>query len=321
MALYTDIFGRLDWLTTRVKRLCCAVDKNTAAIAAAEVANPCYLEIVLSDITAAPDRNLADWNADTDWSTPFTAYVEVGNTIRLYGGSNVYLPTLFNSNTSLISINDGCGAITGLDNAVFGDCINLAYVNLPAATSIPVEAFLNCTSLTYFSAPLVTNINNAGFNGCTALTTVIFPNLLTIGEAAFSACSSLFTITAPNLTSIGPTVFQGCISLTSISFPKVTSVSSPNAFAGCTSLITANLPAATFIGASAFQTCAALITINLNSVINLGGTPGDDGVFDSLTNLITLTVPVVQETIDGGDPDGDIVYLLTYNPGLTVNYI
>lgn len=256
MALYTDIFGRLDWLTTRVKRLCCAVDKNTAAIAAAEVANPCYLEIVTDDVRSIQYRSLADWNANTIWSTPFTAYVEIGDTIRLYGGSNVYLPAnIFPNNLHLISINDGCGAITSLETGVFQDCSNLVYVNLPVLTEISGAAFYRCSGLTYINTPLAT----------------------TIGFESFTLCTSLVSVSFPSATSLEYSVFDSCSVLTIVNLPVVT---------------------------------------------NLGGSPGLEYVFKSISgNIMTLTVPVAQQFINSGNPDEDIVYFLGNNPGSTVNYI
>jgi hypothetical protein len=326
MALYTDIFGRLDWLTKTVKRLCCAVDKNTAAIAEAAANNPCYVEIVWNDITNAIYRNLAGYVGGSTYDTggtPFTGFVEAGNTQRLYGGSNIILTAgLLGNPANIVSINDPCGTFTTVSDATFQNSTTLSYINLTGVTLILNNAFSGCIALSYVNIPNVVNILDGTFNNCAALTTVTFPNLLSIPYATFNGCVSLSTITAPKITSIGSTAFQGCISLTSISFPKVTSIASGNNFANCISLMTANLPAATFIGPTAFQTCTALTTINLNSVINLGGTPGDDGVFGDMSGqTIILTVPVAQATIDGGNPDGDILYFLSTNPGSTVNYI
>jgi hypothetical protein len=57
---------------------------------------------------------------------------------------------------------------------------------------------------------------------------------------------------------------------------------------------------------------------------NLLLTPFCDGVgvFVNITgNTISLTVSTAMSTIDGGNPDGDIVYLTENSNTVTINYI
>ena len=381
------IFEQLAWLTTRVKRLCCAVDANTAAIAANKEANPCYLEITTKPGGGFPGSTLAYYNSLFTYDTPFTSLVIVGDSIqRLYGGSNVNLGPELSGITEITSINDGCGVVTGIGNGAFLGNTNLSYVNLPALTEIPYAAFKACTSLTNVYFPNVTIINEDAFIDCTALSTISFPKVETILGSAFfytavstindtnlpklttldyafngsaltsailsnvtdlaneafkfntglvtvslpkmtfipsscfEGCTSLVDINFPKITQINNSAFEGCTSLSSIDFPLVTIVLD-NAFYNCSSLGTVNLPAVTEIAVFVFGNCISLNTVNLNSVTNLGGTPGDDNVFNGVTGLtLTLTVPVAQGTIDGGDPDGDIVYL-NGNNVLAINYV
>jgi len=54
---------------------------------------------------------------------------------------------------------------------------------------------------------------------------------------------------------------------------------------------------------------------------DLGGTTGDDTVFGSIGGqTITLTIAASRETCDGGNPDGDIVYLSANNTA-TIIYV
>jgi len=53
----------------------------------------------------------------------------------------------------------------------------------------------------------------------------------------------------------------------------------------------------------------------------LGETSGDDGVYLNVIDPITVFVSSVLETNNGGNPDGDIDFLLTNYPGSTVTYI
>ena len=92
------------------------------------------------------------------------------------------------------------------------------------------------------------------------------------------------------------------------------------AFLGCTLLTTAIFPACTSTSDSIFKACTALTTVTLPLCADLGGTTGDDNVFNVSGNTITLTIAASRETCDGGNPDGDIVYLEANNTA-TIIYI
>lgn len=138
----------------------------------------------------------------------------------------------------------------------------------------------------------------------------------------FNSITSLIAINdeAESCTSVGANTFKGCTSLTTATFNACTSVG-VNAFRVCTALTTATLPLCTTVGDNAFQNCTALTSVNLTLCSNLGGTTGDDLVFENISgNTITLTIAASRETCDGGNPDGDIVYLAANNTA-TINYI
>jgi len=92
------------------------------------------------------------------------------------------------------------------------------------------------------------------------------------------------------------------------------------AFLGCTLLTTAIFPACTSTSDSIFKACTALTTVTLPLCADLGGTTGDDNVFNVSGNTITLTIAASRETCDGGNPDGDIVYLEANNTA-TIIYV
>lgn len=70
------------------------------------------------------------------------------------------------------------------------------------------------------------------------------------------------------------------------------------------------LPECVFIGAYALGSCTAMATCYLPKCTNLGGTVGNDSVFNAITgSTITLTIPTSLMTCDGGNPDGDIATL------------
>ena len=72
----------------------------------------------------------------------------------------------------------------------------------------------------------------------------------------------------------------------------------------------ASLPLCLSIGSFAFNNCDALNSVYIPLCTNLGGTTGDDSVFDNANERdITITIPASLMTNNSGNPDGDIQYL------------
>jgi hypothetical protein len=87
-----------------------------------------------------------------------------------------------------------------------------------------------------------------------------------------------------------------------------------NAFGNSAALTSVTLPAATYIDSQAFYNCPSLTTINISGCTDLGGSVGNNSVFEGTTgNTITLTVPSALMTCNSGFPDGDIQYLQANN--------
>ena len=68
-----------------------------------------------------------------------------------------------------------------------------------------------------------------------------------------------------------------------------------------------------------FKNCSATV-ISLPNCTSLGLTTGDNSVFSGCTNLTKVYVPTALATVDGGNPDGDLVYAVG-TLGATINYI
>ena len=134
-----------------------------------------------------------------------------------------------------------------------------------------------------------------------------------VRESAFSYCTALTTVDLPNASVIGLSAFEYSDLLSNVNLPSAVSVGD-SAFSQCTSLTTIELPSAIKIDYGVFQDCTALTSIELPACTNLGGSAGEDGVFDRISgNTITLKVPSALTTADRGNPDGDIVYLQDNN--------
>lgn len=94
-----------------------------------------------------------------------------------------------------------------------------------------------------------------------------------------------------------------------------------SAFDGCATLSAISLPTLATAGAACFANCTSATTFDLSACTALGTTTGDNSVFSGITgNTITITVPTALSTCDGGNPDGDLVYLSANNTA-TFNYI
>ena len=179
------IFGQLDWLTKKFKALCCLIEKNAAQQQAYQEANPCYLEVI-TDGREGGALELSDIN--TRWISgsgePFTNLIKIitgnCNIYRLYGGKNIttsYEPF----NKYVISINDGCGAITSVGPNTF-EIAPLTYANLPNVQTLGERAFSG-VSLTSLSLPKVTTL---------------------IGIEVFRDCLYIVTLNLPLCTNLGP---------------------------------------------------------------------------------------------------------------------
>ena len=305
------------------------------------------LRILFNDITNADSlvgdaSNVDDWNVAfqlPQFGNPFTSVVINGNEVELIGASEIYLNELFQSNPDILEVVDtgcivgstqdggfiSCDLLTyvelqkittlswdGYDSYGFFDsCINLETVVLPSVTLIEDAAFYQCYNLTSVTAPNVERIGRwsqyGAFEYCNSLVTISFPKVKWIDRNTFYDCSSLTSVNLPFLLYLGQNAFQNCSSLVTINLPEVTYVDA-YAFFQCTSLTTANLPLVTYISNTCFYNCTSLTSLNISSCTNLGGTTGNDNVFDNIIgNTISITCPGSLLTANYGFPDGDLI--------------
>lgn len=113
---------------------------------------------------------------------------------------------------------------------------------------------------------------------------------------------------------IKESLFQDNINLLSINDTGVVVEILASAFNGCSSAETFNLPMAQSLGERSFEGVDAVTSINISNVVNLGPNVSDNLVFVNTEGAtITLTIPSALMTCDEGYPDGDIVYLQSFN--------
>jgi hypothetical protein len=205
--------------------------------------------------------------------------------------------------------------------AIFGYCTALQQANLPSLGSlstltlyeynfsgltslknvnlnsflgpIGMNCFSGCTNLKEIYINSTTEIRDECFMDCILLEKIQFFATQTIGIRSFKNCTSLPGITSDIIITLGESAFENCNGLSKIMLQNATSIG-PNCFKGCNS--------------------GRITQIDLTSVAdpNLGGTSGDDGVFD-LVNGAPITSAIFNITLqnnNGGNPDGDIDYLI-----------
>jgi hypothetical protein len=124
-------------------------------------------------------------------------------------------------------------------------------------------------------------------------------------------------ITLPNCTYVAYRTFYSSGNSqtynTQINLPSVITFEN-EVFLGAYLTTTFNFPTVQTVGANCFQDCTSATYFNLLSCTDLGGTTGDDGVFLNIVGqTITLVIPAALMTCNGGNPDGDIQYLLDNN--------
>lgn len=272
-------------------RKCDGCTQELLVLTAKNVVPQLALRLTFDDIANVPvasASSVSDWNTFFDlpaFGTPFTSVSVAGNEVSLIGGAGISMAVgLFAASTSILKVEDDAGALVSIKNS----------------------AFLNATAVTDIVSASVTNVGAPGgvgaFKGATALVNLDLPNATTWdNDVADGTC-------------------EGCTSLVTLNVPAATSL--PNLFVfGCTSLTTLNAVLATTIGSNAANGCTSLTTFNTPLCADLGGTAGNDSVFAGITgNTITATVSAALQTIDGGNPDGDLVYLAANNTA-TIIYI
>jgi len=260
-------------------------------------APPTSFKLTWNNIANALHTTVGDYN--TLFGSDFTTLTVDGNDQLLTGNSTTFampLDGLLN-NINIVAINDEVESVTSLgDNALGG-----------------------CTSLTTVSFPACTSIGGSTLNGCTSLVTVSFPTCTTTLNTTFAVCTSLITVSLPACTLLGAGAFGACTLLANVSLPVCVMVEE-GCFQG-TALTTISLPACTSLGEAQFSGSNLLTNVNLPLCENLGGGTGNNDVFDGITgNTITLTIAASRQTCNGGNPDGDIVYLAANNTA-TINYV
>jgi hypothetical protein len=202
------------------------IDNNEVTLTIVDIPTPSFtqpsLMLVFDDISNAEtlmgySLSVTDWNIFFDLPTYGDAFTSVevnGNTVSLFGGSNINLKdglfVISGQGPALQQINDNAGCIISAGNNVFGDeegigCPNLTTVYLPELLSVGDMCFMSTRNLVNVTMDKVTSIGNYCFNGSNLLSTISLPVVLSIGDGAFDS-TILTTINIPSCINLGSTV-------------------------------------------------------------------------------------------------------------------
>jgi len=251
--------------------------------------------------------DLAFWNTLFDLpaqGTPFVSLSVIGDNVYLNNGgfSNIILNNFLAGNANLLEFDDSLvGYIYDSAVGAFDGCPNLTTLLTLAIATIPANYAANCPNLN------IVDIYSA----------------ITVGDGAFFLSGTIYgamAVNMPQVVTIVKDAFSGsgivivnCLSCTTVG---------QYAFAFCSYLVTVNLPVATSIGNNCFNADSALTSVVLVGCTNLGGTVGNNQVFDNIFgSTLTLSASIFLQTCNAGSPDGDITLLSTNSPAATIFYI
>jgi len=292
---------------------CCTTTSSTTAIPYKTITlewnNNSFASGWMNDFIGQTDiTDVANWNLAFDLPTKGTPFTSVS----IPDSTHIILSNPGNINTTNYQLFSG--GVTGFANQL------ISVVDTGVLLHIGDSCFFYNTGLISASFAEVVELDSDNpFAGCENLATIQIPKLAIINNGGFQFTYALSSVNFPLLTNLGVDgTFNGS-NITSINAPLVQYIPD-NCFIN-TNITVANFPLATIVGPSVFENCP-LNTIDLSSCTDLGGTTGNDFVFNNITGrTITLTVPAALMTCNGGNPDGDIQYLTDPLQGNTVTII
>lgn len=140
----------------------------------------------ISNTPVLNNNSVDEWNTFFDLPTNgsvFRAVIISGNTIKLYGGSNISISNnRFSSNSHIVNVNDYAECIISCGSASFSECAFLEIVNLPAAKTFGIQCFSNCQySLSVILLPSATSLGMACLANVRQLNTLYIPKCTDLG--------------------------------------------------------------------------------------------------------------------------------------------
>ncbi len=243
------------------------------------------------NVPVADPSDVNQWNTFFNLPTNGKSFSRVavsGNEVLLYGGLNISVSdSLFDVNSNLLSIADVKSIVSIGANSFLG--CSLTAATLPVCTSISISSF-DSSEIEFVNLPSCVSIGDYGF-ASTNVSMFNLPSCISVGNYSFAGCSFLNQVYLPKCVSIGISSFFNCINIESLELPNCATISQ-----------------------SAFQGCVQLSNLSIPVCTNLGGSVANNSVFNGVIgNNFTITIPSALMTNNGGNPDGDMQYLIAQN--------
>lgn len=240
---------------------------------------------------------------------------------NVYASSSVYYtpsPSMFSASLGITSVTMD-GALSVSSFMFVGSTITSA--SFENAISVGDSAFNGATSLSYVNLPKVESlIQGNNFRTTTNLSFIDLPSLTSAdGNQNFNG-SGIVTFSGSVLPSI-PRIFQNTSALRNVYTPVATSIAG-DAF-GQSGLIIFSGSSILTLANNAFRTATSMQQIwlpGLSGSTAIGGSTGATGTFQDIKTSGSISVPSFYATVNGGSPDGDLVYL-SGTRGWTINYL
>lgn len=201
----------------------------------------------------------------------------------------------FNKATALTKIIFAGDKLNSVGEYAFSNCDSLVTLTLPKnVTEIKAGTFSNANSLesvVFAEGSKLTSIGDNAFYNCPMLSDIALPDtIVEIGGSAFYECSNLKNVKfGSSLTTIGNYAFYNCNSLHEIKLSKAASNIGKSAFAGCNQIVALEIAEAINL-TNVFN---GALPETIETVVVHGGASIDAGIFSSLVNLKSITVPYV----------------------------
>lgn len=269
------------------------------------------------NIANAPVSNPEDveeWNVLFGFASNFLYVSVAGNFVSLYASDPFTLPTIsFQSNQNIIGVDDQGGYITASEGLSFFQT-TIDYFFCASISVIPQEMFRESAIRHTLINP--TGIGSSAFASCVNYN----QNGNTVGLLNFPAFSGFGGEDPDQVVSIfsqtAATEIR-CNALTAI--PRQFVDGNPNLE---TLRCQAALQFITFGAApalsNAINSCPSLVLVD--TPLAVYGDPDNNSIFNDTGLTLTVNCAAENQTSDGGNPDGDLVWLAANNTA-TINYI
>lgn len=246
----------------------------------------------IGSVPVADPYSKNDWNnffeTDSFADTPFNSLLVDGDTVTLYGASNLILKADLFTGINLVEIEDTNCVVGTTGGTNFNACALLTTAIFPVLLSLGATTFDNCELLVNVSLPKCIVTGHAAFAHCHSLAALSLPALIILGDSLCFDCTLLVSVSLPACTTASPGgsgAFGQCVNLPLLSIPLLQGTSI-NFCIGCVLLETLLLPEATVLGDNSCKDCTSLVNVSIDKAVTI-----KFGCFSNCAILEIISLP------------------------------